>query len=82
MAFSVGGSIGGSIGGAMGGVSAALGVSLNLTNKLTIIRGTLQGKKAIFNEFDPTSVISVPFNPSEYSVEKSNSFSEESAFPV
>ena len=62
-------------------VGAGLGVdlSLNLTNKLTIVRGTLQGKKAVFNEFDPTSIITVPFNPSEYSVEKSNSFSEESA---
>jgi hypothetical protein len=41
--------------------------------KLTIIVGTYSGKKAIFDE---GKKIEVPFNPSEYSVDKSNSFSE------
>jgi hypothetical protein len=47
-------------------------------NKLIIVRGKLEGKKAKFNEKDSGSVIEVSFNPTEYSVDKSNTFSEAS----
>jgi hypothetical protein len=44
--------------------------------KLAIIRGTLDGNKAKFNDNDKATVITVAFNPSEYSIEKSNVFAE------
>ena len=46
------------------------------TTKLTLIRGKLKGKKAIFDEKDSDAVFHVPFNPGEYSINKGNSFSE------
>lgn len=43
-------------------------------NKLKIIRGKLDGKTVVFDDSD--EVIIVGFNPTEYSVDKSNSYSE------
>ena len=48
----------------------------NKKNKLIIIKGKLQGDKAKFNEKDNDSVIEICFNPTEYSLDKSNTFSE------
>lgn len=44
--------------------------------KLIIIKGKLLGKEFVFNPKDSSSVIIVTFNPTEYSVSKSNKFSE------
>jgi hypothetical protein len=45
-------------------------------NKLVIIRGKWDGNKVKFNDGDGGSVITVSFNPTEYSIDKSNVFSE------
>jgi len=50
--------------------------SLLIKNKLKIIRGKSQGSKVQFNDKDADSVIEVSFNPTDYSVKKSNDFSE------
>lgn len=45
-------------------------------NKLSIIRGKLEGKKVKFDDKDNGAVINICFNPTEYSINKSNAFSE------
>ncbi len=46
--------------------------------RLILVKGKPEGKNAKFDEKDSGSVIEICFNPSEYSVEKSNTFSEAS----
>jgi hypothetical protein len=45
-------------------------------NKLVIVRGKWEGNKVKFNDGDGDSVITVSFNPTEYSMDKSNVFAE------
>ena len=47
-----------------------------IRNKLRLIRGKWDGNKVMFNDEDGESVITVSFNPTEYSIDKSNVFSE------
>lgn len=47
-------------------------------NKLIIIKGKPEGKKAKFDEKDSEYVIEICFNPTEYSVDKNITFSEAS----
>jgi len=48
------------------------------TNKLIIIKGKPEGKKAKFDEKKSEYVIEICFNPTEYSVDKNITFSEAS----
>lgn len=47
-------------------------------NKLVLIRGKWDGSKVTFDNNDDAAVITVTFNPTEYSIDKSNVFSEAS----
>ncbi len=45
-------------------------------DRLIITKGTYEGNKAKFNDKDSGSVIKIKFNPTEYSVDESNTYSE------
>ncbi len=49
-----------------------------MTEKLIIIKGRPAGKMAVFIEQDRRSIIEICFNPNEYSMDKSNTYSEAS----
>ena len=44
--------------------------------KLLIVRGRMQGSAARFDRGDESAVLTVCFNPSEYTIEKGNTFAE------